>query len=338
MKNGLTTGSVRTRSVCTAIGSLAALALGVPALGQIASAETSELELGPLPTPTTNPPTPATPTPAVAEPKPGETGKLGSRWHITLGVEYVSAYYSRGYRQEDHGFIAQPSGSLALDLFEEGEFSMVADLALFSSFHDNPGAATSNDRVTKHWFEQDIGGGLTFKYDKHALRAAYVTYTGPSGALTTIDEVDLTYSFDDSELLGEWALSPTATLVIETTDAGSDGTTTGHGLYLELGIAPGFELEKIGIDVIKGATVKFPILVGLSVSDYYENARNKDQTFGMLDAGAKLFIPLPLDDSYGKWTLTTGIRLLWLGDAAQTFNRDQREFEVIGSVGLNVSF
>jgi hypothetical protein len=46
---------------------------------------------------------------------------------------------------------------------------------------------------------------------------------------------------------------------------------------------------------------------------------------------------LPVSDRYGAWTLSGGVELLYLGDAAAEANDDD-DIEVVASIGLSVAF
>ncbi len=115
--------------------------------------------------------------------------------------------------------------------------------------------------------------------------------------------------------------------------AASDGANSDAGIYLELGIAPGFTCD-IGKTPV---TLTLPASVGLSLSDYYEDAGGDDDTFGFAQVGAKASIPLGEPGRLGAWTLNVGVSDLLLGDHTEGYNGGDAT-EVIGTIGLQVNF
>jgi hypothetical protein len=84
-------------------------------------------------------------------------------------------------------------------------------------------------------------------------------------------------------------------------------------------------------------TLTFPASVGLSLSDYYQNAGGSDDTFGFAQIGAKASIPLGEPGRFGTWTLNAGVSVLYLGDHTKAFNNGD-DTELIGSIGLQWNF
>jgi hypothetical protein len=318
--------------------SLAAVLLGLAAIAGTAHAQLANVEMGDPPESIGGNPTPAT-QPNVAPPvelpaKEGEQPVNSGKLHFTLGFDMPTKYFFRGIMTKDRGFIIQPVASLAIDLYEHEKFKLAADLGTWNSFHgDTRGAGGTG--FQRNWFESDLLAGITFKYDIFAFRTAYVTQMSPSNNFSTIDEVDFTFTLDDSGWMGKWALNPSVLFVQEVGEHGADGANRGGGSYLELGLTPGFDAE---IPVIEKLRVNFPIVAGFGLSNYYENAAGADQGFGYFQVGTRLLIPLPVNRNYGQWTVSAGVHFLVLGDAARQFNTNREDFEVIGMLGLSVTY
>jgi hypothetical protein len=294
----------------------------------IASAETHDLELGPN---TGSQPKP--PAPAPAPSKQGEAEPpLPSRFHLTLGSDITSAYFFRGLRQETSGFIAQPYADAALDILRLDGATVSLKLGTWNSFHGKATGAATTDSFTKNWYECDLYAGVGLTAGKWAFDARYVFETSPSNAWGTVEEFDLGVAYDDTELLGAWSLKPTVLLGVETGSNAADGGR--KGAYLQLGVSPGFTFD---VGSVKDIAVTFPVSVGLSLGNYYEGSGGENDVFGFASVGAKASVPLPLDKSWGAWTLSAGVQGLFLGDAARTFN-NSRKTEIIGTVGVSVSF
>ena len=299
----------------------------------VATAETNELELGPN---VGSQPKPARAASGVATPKEGESAvppeASDPRFHISLGADYTTAYFSRGYRFEDSGWIVQPYADLSLDVFRLEGATISLTLGTWNSFHGKATDAGTADGFTRSWYESDLYAGVGLVVGTWAFEARYYVESSPSDAFDSIEEIYLSVAFDDSEQLGEWSLSPTAALFIET---GSDSIDGGRkGTYLQLGVSPGLSFD---LGTMKGLEWSFPVSAGLSLGNYYEGGNGENDFFGYASVGTTLSVPLNLDKSWGSWTLRAGVQGLFLGDVTSTFNNGDH-FEVIGTVGMSFEF
>ncbi|MFN0011161.1 MAG: hypothetical protein ACKVS8_05890 [Phycisphaerales bacterium] len=299
----------------------------------LASADTREAELGP--NVGSQPKSPKTP--AVASGlAPGEpavpAAPEASPFHLTLAVDWTNAYFFRGFRQEASGLIIQPYADGVLDLGTFDDATLSLALGTWHSFHSEATGAAGEDGFGKYWYEADYYAGADLSVGPWACGARYYFYTSPSNVFGTIEELVFTVAFDDSEFLGEWSLQPSAVLGIETGSNATDGGR--NGVYLQLGVAPGFSFDA---GAAKGIEASFPVSVGLSLSNYYEGANGENDAFGFASVGAQASLPLNPDTTGGVWTLRAGVQCLFLGDATRSFNNDDR-FEVIGTVGVSLAF
>ena len=272
-------------------------------------------------------------------PRQTEGGEAGpsegaepSRLHLSLGADYTTAYFNRGYKIEDSGWIVQPFVDLSLDVFRLEDATVSITTGTWNSFQGAATDAGTSDQFTKYWYECDLYAGVGLTAGQWDFQARYYAYTSPSDAFETIEEIYLSGAFDDSELLGEWALHPSAIVAIEIGDVANDGEGTGS--YLQLGIAPGFTFDAGSLTDL---AVTFPASVGLSLHDYYEGPDGENDFFGYASVGAVLAVPLPVDKSWGEWTLRAGVQGLYLGDVTSEAN-DGNHFEVIGTAGVTVEF
>lgn len=265
----------------------------------------------------------ASPTSALAGPN---TGKLS----LLIGNDITTAYFFRGILQERDGFITQPYGEVGIKLYEsEG---LLSSLSLFggvwNSIHsEQTGASASPDVL----YETDWYGGLQAVFGPLTTRASYVAYTSPNDAFATVQEFDLSGAYDDSPLLGAFALKPSLLLGFET-----ENTAFGvdEGIYVELGATPGFNLntsEKYPVNL------SFPIKVGLSGDDYYEDATGNDDTFGYASGGLKFGVPLAfIPEDYGTWSATAGVTFMVLGKNTGDLNNE--DFWTIGTWGVSMTY
>jgi hypothetical protein len=298
----------------------------------MASVATYELEAGPNVGSQPRPPRNAPPPVIIQDDAESSTAVevAESRFHIALGVDYTTAYFSRGYRFEDSGWIAQPYAELTLDVFRFEQATGTLLLGTWNSFHGQATDAGTSDSFRKTWYESDVYAGAGLNLGNVALEGRYYIETSPSDAWDTIEEVSVSVAYDDSEWLGAWSLQPTAVLYVETGSNAIDGQR--KGTHLQLGVSPGFTVEE---GALQDVAISFPVAVGLSLSNYYEGLNGENDFFGYLSVGAIASVPLGLDESWGGWTLSVGVQGLFLGDATSTFNDDDHA-EVIGTLGVSI--
>jgi len=269
-----------------------------------------------------------------------------SRWHVYMGVDFATAYISRGFVWEDTGLIVQPWADVWLNVWRGEAATVSMTMGTWSSLHSQATWSGTSDDLREHWYELDLYAGAALEAGSWVLEGRYCWYTSPSDAWETIEEVYLSAAFDDSECLGAWALQPTMILAIETGNNANDGYDT--GTYLQLGIEPGFGLESLGAEGdLAGVSVSFPVSIGLSLDDYYESEDDQgeyDDVFGYVSAGVSVAVPLAgeggvllADGSWGAWELTAGVQVVWMGDAAASFNEGD-EVEVVGLMGIGLEF
>ncbi|MBL8747020.1 MAG: hypothetical protein JNK58_11780 [Phycisphaerae bacterium] len=264
---------------------------------------------------------------------PEEAGRL----HFKISVDYVTAYFSRGFRYEDRGFIIQPAGELGFDLYENEGFSIGGFVGIWNSFHDRATDAEENDDITDKWYEADLYAGLGGSLGRVGYSVTYLSYTSPSDAWETIDEVVFDLEYDDSSWWGDsgFSLTPSLSFAWEVGSNYTDGADTERGLYLQPGVTPAFSVENV--PVVEHVELSFPMTVGLSLDEYYEDDSGEDEVFGFFSVSAEASIPLRVPSAYGRWMLSGGVQFLILGDTTSSFN-DGEETAVIGKVGVTIEF
>ncbi len=304
------------------IGDMATAQVTTPPSQQADAVVTGEAKEG------SSGPTVGDPAPSSA---PDQPAPPANPFSLQLNLDVTNAYFYRGILQQDDGAIVQPAAKLNVRAFENDDWTIDVFLATWNSFGSNGGSNTSD--FIKNWYECDLLAGVVITRGNLSLTTSYVFLTSPSDAFATVQELDLTLSYDDSDLLGAFALHPYALVAIETGSAAADGADSDLGTYLELGVAPGFSFD-LGETPV---SVSFPLSVGLSLHDYYQDAAGSDDTFGFFQAGAKASIPLPFGDQFGKWSLNAGVAGLFLGDATAAYNNGS-DAEFIATAGVQVNF
>ena len=271
--------------------------------------------------------------PAAAGPN---TGKLS----LSGGIDFTTAYFFRGILQERDGLIVQPYLEVGANLYSapedydvsrDGPLSSISlTLGTWNSLQSKQtGGTDENDPV---FYETDWYGGVNFGFfGKLDTGVSYVAYTSPSDAFSTVQEVDFNLGLDDSEWLGAWALSPSATFAIET-----DGAALGKsGSYAQIGIEPSF--EAIHSDTYP-VNVSFPVTAGFSINNYYDGPGKNDQTWGFADFGVVASVPLAfIPEDYGSWSFSGGAHLFTFNKGLQKINHDNDPW-VVGVWSLSMTY
>lgn len=270
----------------------------------------------------------------VEEPAGPNRGKIS----LTAGMDFATAYFFRGIFQESSGFIGQPYADVAINLYqgEKGLNSVDANVGIWNSIHSGPSGSGGSNADPTAWYEFDFYSGLTFGFlDTWEAGVTYTIYTSPNGFFKSTQEIALSFAFDDSDLLGDFALSPHVVFAFEFQGGGADGQRP-LGTYFELGVEPSLvviESEKYPV------TLAVPLTLGLSLSDYYQDPNTgQDSTFGYFDGGLVFSVPLgfmPAD--YGAWEVFAGVHFLALGSSTKALNMGD-SFQAIGQFGIAMSY
>ena len=249
-----------------------------------------------------------------------------------IGVNFVTAYYSRGIIQENQGVIAQPYLDLYLKLYEGTGFinKVTIGAQLWSSIHENRTAAAPGSELSE-WYEFDYYVPLAVTFAKNfTLTTSYYEFDYP--AANNIEpqrSVNFNLAYDDTDILGPFALHPHATVLYNFQGVAGLGQTS--ALYYEFGIAPGFCLLK---DSMTPLTFSFPLTIGLGDDHFYPN-----EPYGFFSAGLTVAMPLKfVPECFGTWTITGGATYMNLGQATAAVNSHQDEHIVIGTAGIGMAF
>lgn len=271
-----------------------------------------------------------------------------------LGVSVVSQYISRGVVFENQSFIIQPYADLYFKIYEgEGFLNKVqVNLGIWNSFHeektdsglaDDVGASRRGGSTTDSWYEFDFTAGVSFTFAKYlTLTPSYFTFLSPNDGFSTFHGLNVKLAFDDTDLLGAFALHPYVQVLFELENkAGSGGD---EGIYYEVGIAPSVPLGPV--------TLTVPVTAGFGSNDFYGSLDEStgtldDEAFGYASIGANLAYNLTfIPECLGKWTATAGYTFYYLGDGTSDFNtaarggaiRDDNDTEHVFSGGLVLAF
>jgi hypothetical protein len=259
--------------------------------------------------------------------------EVGSRISGVMQIDFTNVYFFRGILNERDGFIAQPWAELYLNAFasDDGPIrDVTVGFGVWNSFHSEKTLATSSPSTLYEtdWYPLLSVGlpyGLTWT-------TTYYFYTSPNGAFSTVEELNLKLAWDDSEVLGRWALAPWVNFAIET-DRTSFGDREGVGV--QLGVAPTlYELEDERFPV----SFAFPVELGLTIDDYYEEAGRSEDTFGYLSWGLVASLPLSfVPKSFGEWAVSLAGKGFYFSDALERANKGDELYPVV-TASLGFSF
>ena len=259
---------------------------------------------------------------AADDPNPGALTFTGG-----LDILPGTAYVFRGITQEsDPGLTLWPYGDIGIAAYSgDGAIKTLSvNFGVWNSLHT--GSSGLDGPMEKMHYELDwystvsmgFGGGLS-------LGTTWTAYTSPNGMFGTTQEVAF-------KLSKAYWLNPYATLAFELSGA-ADGSDTGTGSYLELGVGPTWPLAD------GKATITVPVKMGLSITNYYEDINTGEETtFGFFDVGGLVTVPFGAQPGkFGSWNFHAGADVLFLGDATASFN-DGENTKFVALLGIGVTY
>lgn len=263
---------------------------------------------------------------AAGVPDEQDSGRLS----VDVSLGFATSYYWRGIVQQVDQFLFQPGIELGVKLFSDDEITVGAVLGTWNSFGEPDAGA--GDGYIGNWYENDLYASIIAESGRWAGDLTYTVYASPNDSFANVDEVSLGLSFDDSGLvLDDVSLAPSMRIAFEL-DGAADGENS--GVYIEIGVAPSVSLGETGLGAL-GLTV--PVTVGLSISNYYDDATGGDEVFGYLDVGADFSLDLPDPSGAGDLTASAGLHALFLGDSTEALNGDE-DTELFLQAAISLSF
>jgi hypothetical protein len=216
----------------------------------------------------------------------------------SLGVTLTNEYIFNGLVQDKDTLIAQPYLNLYFKLYEGEGFlnNITFNLPLWASVHDINKPNTGRPSTTRDWYEFDIDPGFSFTLAKvWTVTLSDYILTSPGDYFPTNQNFVLGLSYDDSALLGAFALHPHFNFwqeISSNSGLATHGNTRGQ--YYEFGIAPSYTFEKGSTYPV---TLTLPATLGLGTNGYY------GQGFGYVSVGLTASVPLAFIPScYGSWS------------------------------------
>jgi hypothetical protein len=263
-------------------------------------------------------------TPAMAQAKVAVTG----------GVDFSNRYNFRGIRQNIGEVSIWPFVDLGIPTFSgDGALkSVTVNVGTWNALHTEINDADfvnrDGDPTGNKWYESDLYGTLGLGFGTTTLGFTYTSYMSPANLWHNVQELAVKFSYDDSGPLGKGALKPYGLVAFELTEEGQADGGAQKGIYVELGVAPGYSASK--------ASVAFPIKVGLSAKDYYEFG-GEDDKFGYFSVGGIATVPVN-----ANFNVHGGLELQLFGDNLRAYNGfgddGDRKYTGIASIGIGFSY
>lgn len=256
---------------------------------------------------------------------------------VELGITTTNRYLYRGFLVEDEGAIVQAWIDVRVPLYVGSGFVRQVDLGalVWTSFGTGPTGTGGDTEAPRAFSEVDWTLSATAQLaGGWSVGASLVWFRYPNGSAEPVQEATLTCAFDDGP---RWpaegrfrGFSPTATLGVEG-EGQSDGGLH-PGTYLGVGMSPRLSLTADP----EGASVALSVTAGFSLSDYYEDATGRDETFGYVELGPELALPL-WGSGEASCSLTLGVHVLLAGDHVRRYN-DADEPEIVAFLTFLTSF
>ncbi len=253
---------------------------------------------------------------------------------VTGGLDFTNQYNFRGIRQNTDGVSIWPYVDFGFAAYkgEGGVKTVTVNVGMWNAINTQ---INEDDFGTGNkWYEADyyatvglgFGGGVT-------LGTTYTSYTSPADLFGHVKELAFKLSVDDTGALGKASLKPYGLVAFELDENGADGIAEDNkGVYVELGVAPGYAGSK--------ASIAVPIKIGLSAKDYYTFpglGYTDDSKFGYFSIAGIVTVPVS-----AHVNVHGGAELQVFGDRLKAVNGfgDDGDSSVAGiySIGLGFSF
>ena len=249
-----------------------------------------------------------------------------------IGIDIVSMYIARGIPLENQGAIIQPYLDLSFRVYQgDGALTKLSvDLGLWDSFHSRKTGSPAGS-TTRAWFESDFQAGLSFVFNKNlTVNPYYRAYMSPNDAFETAHDLGLRLAYDDTDLLGIFALHPYALVQFDIDGTSGNGNNNSDGVYYEIGIAPGLQAGPVALTL--------PIKARFGSNDYY--AVNG---YGALSVGVNAEYQLTcIPECLGGWSVHANATYYNLGEGTEGASvpavRDTDDNEFVFGGGLRVTF
>ena len=234
-----------------------------------------------------------------------------SRLHALVGLTFADKYLTpRGMIVQDEGLTIQTLFLGFLDVYDGKPDAFLSDVTLVGGFWSDyatdgipenlgPGSSETN------FIEIDPILGLSFGLGKSfKLEVTYTAFCMQILDIGTSHHLETKLSYNDSELLGAFALHPYLLYWKELDGKATAAANFGveDSYYLEVGIAPATKLGPVKLEA--------PMRVLLPDDDFYGETFGDSSTVGLYEVGLKATVPINMPAGYGFWSASLGVRYM----------------------------
>ncbi len=307
--------------------------------------------------------------------QPGDaTARTGAfrGFSFAIGVDVPTAYYYRGYLQQDRGLILQPFMTASMNFQPRDGLSIQPYVGWTNTFFGNdnadlsaahsggigrgvrsrvtevPGVPPSNEPTFvidlvptggdgRGWYESDIMVGTSIYFKDLFIDVNYHVHLFPDDVHDTMQEIGGKISYDLARLWDRDTPALNRTFSLRPaftiyTELSDDNG--GEETFMELALEPAWRFEAFG----RRAAITTPIAVSGSPDGYYVDTSFNDEDLGYFSASVKGSISLPAPDNLGKWFLNGSVTYIrMLNEGLEQSNRGDRD-DFYASIGIGVSF
>lgn len=241
-----------------------------------------------------------------------------SRVHALVNFEFSDKYLTpRGMIVQNEGVVFQPLVLGFANVYSGGKDDFLNSATLVGGVWNCFGSgglasSTSNGAKKTSWYEIDPIAGLEFGLAKHfTLDVTYTAFNMQIFNIPFSQHLETKLSFDDSAYLKEFALHPYVSWWDELQAKAVSNTdpVPKSSYYFDVGIAPSYTFEKIGLKL------EAPCRVLLPNEKFYGTGAGASSTVGLYEVGLKGTIPMKfMPDGYGHWSFHAGFKYMGFND------------------------
>jgi hypothetical protein len=235
-----------------------------------------------------------------------------SRLHALVNLEVSDKYLTpRGMIVQDEGVTIQTLFLGFLDVYDGKPDAFLNDVTLIGGFWND----YATDSVPEHvaagstetnWLEIDPIFGVSFGVAKNfKLDVTYTAFCMQIFDIGTSEHLETKLSYNDSDLLGAFALHPYVSFWKELDNKATAAANFGvpSSYYFEIGVTPGISVGSVKLEA--------PLRVLIPSSDFYGETFANSSTVGLYEVGLKASAPFNfMPKGYGFWSGHLGFRYM----------------------------
>ena len=235
-------------------------------------------------------------------------------------------HYSHGINDGNFGPYMQTDLILFTNLYKGDGFINALNFNVFTWYN----ITSKNEGTTpnlKRWDEYDVNPNIDVVVLKNIDLSFYsLNFFSPNNAFATINNFEFQVTYNDTSLLGPFALHPSFVYQKELTN---NGAIKSRGNLFEFNVTPGIQLIKGGNFP---TNVDFPLSLGLGDDRFYGGP-----TFGYFAVSVVPTVKLAfIPKTYGEWQWTAALTFFQTNNPVAARNNGKNQQLVFTSgIGLN---